>query len=73
VNIKMVVADNVRGFREKEGWTQEQLAAKSGLNSEYLSRLEGGKKTPSVETVEKLAKAFKIDANVLLIKHSYKS
>ena len=72
MKLKLIVADNVRGYREKSEWTQEKLAAKSGLNSEYLSRLEGGKKNPSVETIEKIAKAFKIEPSELLVKQSYK-
>ena len=57
----------LRELREKRGWTQEELAQNSGLDYKYIQRLEG--KTPSsptLNTLEKLTKAFKIPLTKLL-------
>ena len=57
----------LRGLRESRGWTQEELAQNSGLDYKYIQRLEG--KTPSsptLNTLEKLAKAFDIKPAKLL-------
>lgn len=52
------VATKVRELREKKGWTQEILAEKSGLPQSHISRIEGGRLSPSRKTIEKLASAL---------------
>ncbi len=57
----------LREHRKKLGLTQETLAELSDLSVEYIQRLEG--KSPSgvrLETVAKLAKAFKTTPSKLL-------
>ena len=41
--------------------TQEALAEKVDLTPQYLSRLEGGHQSPSVETVARLAEALDLE------------
>lgn len=41
--------------REALGWTQAELARRAGVRVETLCRLETGKVTPAMATVEKLA------------------
>ncbi|SHE96920.1 DNA-binding transcriptional regulator, XRE-family HTH domain [Lampropedia hyalina DSM 16112] len=48
----------VRQLRERQGWSQEELAGHSGLNRSYIGEIERGRVVPSVVTVEKLALAF---------------
>ena len=52
----------VRELREKRGLSQEKLAQASGLTTSFVSTIEGGKKTPSLTTVLKLARGLKVDA-----------
>lgn len=44
--------------RKALGLSQEQLAALAGLRQETLSRLESGKHSPTVRTVEKIERAL---------------
>ena len=65
-NINKRFGKRLRELREKHGWTQEELAQNSGVDYKYIQRLEG--KTPSsptLNTVEKLAKAFQIKLSKL--------
>lgn len=49
----------LREARRKRGWTQEVLAARSGVDQPTISRLEnGGVQSPSWDTVAKLCKAL---------------
>ena len=67
-----IVSTNVRYFRKSAGLTQEALAAKSYLSSDYLSRLERGEENISIVSLEKIAKALKVDSFRLLIPDVHK-
>lgn len=59
------VSTKVQDLREKKGWTQEALAEKSGLPQSHISRIEGGKLSPSRKTIERLAKALGVTVSIL--------
>jgi transcriptional regulator with XRE-family HTH domain len=46
--------------------SQEQVAYLSGVHATEVSRIEGGKRDPRVSTVERLAKAVKLNPGELL-------
>jgi transcriptional regulator with XRE-family HTH domain len=48
----------IRHLRQERGWTQEQLAQRSGLTVRSVSNLERSVTRPAPETVDKLAAAF---------------
>lgn len=50
----------VRQLREKRGWSQEELAERSGLNRSYVGEIERGKVVASVVTAHKLAHALSV-------------
>lgn len=52
------VGARIRKVRQELGMTQEQLAEKSGISQEYISRLENGEHSPSRKTIEKVAAAM---------------
>jgi XRE family transcriptional regulator, regulator of sulfur utilization len=56
----------VRGLREAQGWTQEQLAEHAGLNRSYVGEIERGTCIVSIVTVDKLARAFAVPMARLL-------
>lgn len=56
----------IRVYREHRGLTQDQLAMMVGLSKPYLSQLENGLRTPSVETAKALADALRVDIDDLL-------
>lgn len=54
------VGATIRKFRETKRLTQEQLAAAAGMMRSNISRIEAAKHRPTLETVEKIAKALKV-------------
>lgn len=48
----------LRRQRERQGWTQGQLAERSGLNRSYLGEVERAIAMPSLATAAKLAQAL---------------
>lgn len=48
----------IRG-RVEAGWTQRELAKRAGISFEHLCRIESGKHTPSVPTIDKIDRALK--------------
>jgi transcriptional regulator with XRE-family HTH domain len=43
--------------RMRAGLTQDQIAQRMGTTQSVIARLEGGKRTPSMSTVERYARA----------------
>ena len=54
-------ARNLLRWRTKRGMTQEALAADAGLSRVYISRIENCSDTVSLDNMEKLAAALKIE------------
>lgn len=50
----------VRRERESKGLSQEKLAALAGLDRSYMHRLESGRSSPTLGTVESLARALQM-------------
>ncbi len=53
-----IFGGNVRAVRRQKGWTQERLAFEAGVKRAYVSEIEGGKRNPTLDIVEKLAVAL---------------
>lgn len=58
---------NVQKYRLKLGISQEKLAELSGLHRTYISSVERGNRSISLNNIEKLAHALKIDIYLLFI------
>ncbi|WP_032118901.1 helix-turn-helix domain-containing protein [Clostridium celatum] len=58
---------NVQKYRIKLGISQEELAELSGLHRTYISSVERGKRSISLNNIEKIAYALKIDIYLLFI------
>ncbi len=56
----MVVGERLRAVREKKNLSQGDVENRTGLLRCYISRVENGHTVPSVETLEKLARALEI-------------
>lgn len=56
----------LRQFRIARSLTQDELAARMGIASPYISRLESGHKLPSLEMVCKLAEALGVKPSELI-------
>ena len=64
--VRAVLAKNIKVFRGRRNWSQADLAEKSGLSIVYLSDIERGNKWPYLDTLVKIAGAFKIEVYELL-------
>ena len=56
----MVIGDRLRELREEKELSQGDIEQRTGLLRCYLSRVENGHTVPSVDTLEKIAKAMEI-------------
>ncbi len=56
----IVVGKKIKEARKKKKLTIEDLASKSGLSVAHLSRLENGRKSPTITTLEKIALALDV-------------
>lgn len=56
----------LRVWRDLRGLTQQALADAAGVNRVQIADIEAGRKTGSVETVARLARALNIDMEDLL-------
>jgi transcriptional regulator with XRE-family HTH domain len=56
----MFIGERIRGLRETKKLSQGDIEQRCGLLRSYLSRVENGHTVPSVETLEKLARALEV-------------
>ena len=57
---------NVKAERVRQGYSQESLAEKIGVNREYISRIERGIQNMSLARITILANFLETDINNLL-------
>jgi transcriptional regulator with XRE-family HTH domain len=60
-----VVGDNIRKLRTKAGFTQEDLALKSGLSQGYINQLESGKRRFTQKSLESIARGLAVPLEAL--------
>ena len=56
----MIIADRLRAIREEKKLSQGDIEKRTGLLRCYISRVENGHTVPSIETIEKLARALEV-------------
>jgi transcriptional regulator with XRE-family HTH domain len=56
----MLIGDRLRAIREAKELSQGDVEERSGLKRSYISRVEHGHTVPSIETLEKLARALEV-------------
>lgn len=59
-NCLMLIGDRIRAIRDAKKLSQGDIEKRSGLVRPYLSRIENGHTVPSIETLEKLARALEV-------------
>lgn len=62
----MFIGLKIKEQREKQGWTQSDLARIVGVSLSFIGMIESGGSNPSLKTLSKIAKAFKVDTNYFL-------
>jgi transcriptional regulator with XRE-family HTH domain len=55
-----VIAERVREFRHRLGWTVSRLAAESGLSKAMLSKIENMQASPSLATLARLSESLSV-------------
>jgi Zn-dependent peptidase ImmA (M78 family)/DNA-binding XRE family transcriptional regulator len=65
-SLSEVVSERVRSLRERKGWSQLELAQRSGLRVSVLSGIESGQKKPCLDTLVVLAQSLDVPLNTFL-------
>ena len=60
------VATAVRDLRHVRNLSQRQLAARMGVPRTYISKIENGKAMPTLSSLDRLARALRVDIAALL-------
>lgn len=61
------IGERIKAEREKVGWSQSKLANEAGVQSSTISQIESGRrKKPSVDVLQRIAKALSITVSHLL-------
>ena len=68
MQLRRIVAQNLRRLRQDRGLSQEELADLAGLNRNYIGMIEREENAPTVDTLEELAKALKVQPEDLLLR-----
>jgi transcriptional regulator with XRE-family HTH domain len=63
---RLILARNLRRFRNARGISQEALADMSGLHRTYVGSVERGERNVSIDNMERLATALGIRVAALL-------
>lgn len=62
----LTTGEVIRMLRDLKGWTQEELARRSGVNAKNISLLENGRIEIGKRRGEQLAKAFKVHPAIIV-------
>jgi transcriptional regulator with XRE-family HTH domain len=66
MDIRRLVGLNVQRLRQEKGWSQEELAFRSGLHRTYVSGVERGKRNPTVVVLDRIARSLGVSPAELL-------
>ena len=67
--LKSNIAKNIKKLRQEKGISQDRLSKLADLSLNTIVNVEvGNNPNPTIETIEKIAKAFEVSINELLKK-----
>lgn len=66
--LKEIVAENIRFFRNRKGFTQSGLSVEIQMSWNYINGIENGNGVPSLDALEKIAAALDVEPYELLLK-----
>lgn len=61
-----ILRDNLKRYREQQGLSQQALAERCGMSTTFLAEIEILRRTPSMESLVKLAEALGLAPHELL-------
>ena len=70
MEIRQVLAENLRRHRRLAGLSQEELAHKAGVDRTYVSALERCVYAASIDVVDRLAVELGVSASDLLLREN---
>ena len=56
--------ESIRQYRERTGITQKEMADKMNVPQGNISRMESGKRTPTIATLQKAARALNVPLEI---------
>lgn len=65
-DVSILLGERIRKLRLERGWRQLDLAEQAGLNENYISDLELGRKEACLKTLSTLSRAFEMKLADLL-------
>ena len=66
MNSKKILSENLKKYRQANRISQEELAARAELSTRGYGKIERGEVHPSLETLDKLARATGLAQSFLL-------
>ncbi|MBR5319906.1 MAG: helix-turn-helix transcriptional regulator [Peptococcaceae bacterium] len=70
MNSKKILSENLKKYRQANRISQEELAARAELSTRGYGKIERGEVHPSLETLDKLARATGLSQSFLLSEES---
>ncbi len=67
IPVALKVANTVVNARAKAGLSQSELAALTGIDQSDISKIERGVANPSINTLNRLAKALEMELQIALV------
>ena len=65
-DIYIIIAQNIKKYRLVKGFTQRELAKKSGYSYSYIKKMEGyNNKNISIKTIYNISRILEIDIKYL--------
>ena len=68
MEFEAILAKEIKKLRQDTGLTQAELGAKTGLDANYISKLERNEKTPRFTTMLKICHATNTTLSALVIR-----
>lgn len=65
MEVRALVATNIRRLRVERGVSQDDLALNAGVERAYVGHLERATRNPTIETLSKIAKAMDVHIGLL--------
>ena len=63
---RLTTGEVIRMLRDLKGWTQQELAERSGINASNISLLENGRVEIGKKRAEQLANAFDVHPAIIM-------
>lgn len=68
-DIEAATRNRLRAIRQANGWSLDELAARSGLSASTISRIETGHRSISLDVLLALARGLQVEVSTLLDVH----